>query len=101
MMLNRKLLIVSVFVVFLLVMISFASAVNSNTEKNVKTRGGSPLFRIRVRKALSERVGDILNNFFGERVFFLPFQWLRNFGYSANSSPTASGTPSCPPDCKK
>jgi hypothetical protein len=99
MMLNRKLLIISVFVVFSLLAISFASAVNSNTERTIQTRGESPLFRIRVRKALSERFGIILSSFFGERVYFLPFQWFKNFKDKTNFPPTAPKEVTCPPKC--
>jgi len=77
---NKKLLVVSILAVFMLVAISFASAVSSNTTTDEKRE--SPLFRIRTRKAIGERLGElkdtIRSRFIGERVFFLPFQWLRN-----------------------
>ena len=77
---NKKLMIISILAVFTLLAISFASAINSNTEKTVRTKE-SPLFRIRIRKTIKEKIGDLMRRFVGERVFYLPFQWLRNRGF--------------------
>ena len=78
---NKKLLAFSIIVVFMLLAISFASSVSSNTTKTIEKKE-SPLFGIRTRQAIKEKIGDIIENikakYIGERVFFLPFQWLNN-----------------------
>lgn len=75
---SKKLLLISILAVFMLLAISLASAVNTSTPVKKKE---SPLFGIRTRQAIKERIGDIIENiktkYIGERVFFLPFQWLR------------------------
>jgi len=96
---SRKLLVFSVLVIFLLVAISFTSTINSSAGKTVRSKE-SPLFRIRIIKAIRERVGDFLRRFVGERVFFLPFQWLKKFGYKDNLDLTLPGTRTCPPKCE-
>ena len=76
---NKKILIVSILVVFTLVAISFASAINTTTPVKKKE---SPLYGIRTRRAIGERLGKIIDyiktRFLGDRIFFLPFQWLRD-----------------------
>ena len=76
---NKKILVVCILVVFTLVAISFASAINTTTPVKKKE---SPLYGIRTRRAIGERLGKIIEHiktkFLGERVFFLPFQWIRN-----------------------
>ena len=76
---NKKLLIVSILCVFTLVAISYASAINTTT---VIEKKESPLFGIRTRRAVREKIGEIIENiktkYIGERVFFLPFQWSIN-----------------------
>jgi hypothetical protein len=79
---NKKILFVSLLSVFMLLAIMFASTVTSDTQKPPKKE--SPLFGIRTRKAIKEKIGDFIRRFIGERVFFLPFQWLRNLGYRIN-----------------
>ena len=78
---NKKILIVSILAVFMLVVISFASAVSTNTTTSINKKE-SPLYGIRIRRAIGERLGKIIDyiktKFIGERIFFLPFQWLRN-----------------------
>jgi len=75
---DKKILAIGcICAVVLLVAISFASAISTNTVKPVE-RKDSPLFRIRVRKAIREKMGNLISSFIGERVFFLPFQWLIN-----------------------
>ena len=75
---NKKLLVVSILCVFAIIAISYASAINTTTVIESKE---SPLFGIRTRRAIKERIGDVLENiktkYIGERVFFLPFRWLR------------------------
>jgi hypothetical protein len=73
---NKKILFVSILAAFILVTIAFASTVTSNTQKPPKKE--SPLFGIRTRRVIKDKIGDMLRRFVGERVFFLPFQLLRN-----------------------
>jgi hypothetical protein len=74
---NKKLLLVSILAVFTLVAISFATVVSSNTTTTVKKKE-SPLFGIRTRLAIGERLHDLKETikaqFVGERVFFLQLQ---------------------------
>jgi hypothetical protein len=78
---NKKLLVVSILAIFMLVGISFATAINPDATTHQK-KMESPLFKIRTRHALGEKLKEILKNliikFFGERRFFLPFQWLKD-----------------------
>lgn len=76
MLLNKKIIVISILAVLILVTISFSTAVSSNTSKSAKRE--SPLFGIRTRQAIREKIGDLLRRFVGEQVFFLPFQWLIN-----------------------
>ncbi len=77
---NKKILVVSILVVFTLVAISFASAINTTTPVKKKE---SPLYGIRTRRAIGERLGEIIDyiktRFLGDRLFFLPFQWLKYY----------------------
>ena len=77
---NKKILVVSILAVFTLVAISFASAISSNTVKSVDKKE-TPLYGIRTRRAIGERLGEIIDyiktKFLGDRIFFLPFQWLK------------------------
>jgi len=72
---KRKILIVSILAVFMLVAVSFATAVN--TEKT-EEKEESPLYNYRTNKAIQEKIQNIKTKFFGDRLFFLPFQWLRD-----------------------
>ena len=78
---NKKLVVVSILAVFTLVAISFASAVNTNTTNDIKKKE-SPLYKIRTSRAIGENLLKIIEylktKFLGDRIFFLPFQWLKN-----------------------
>ncbi len=78
---KKKILLVSILAVFMLLAISFASAVNTNSIKNNEKKE-SPLFRI--RRAIGEKIGNIISNvkarFLGDRIFFRPIQFLLNLG---------------------
>lgn len=78
---NKKILIFGVLAALMLVTILFATVVSSNTTTTVKKKE-SPLFGIRTRLAIGERLEKLKENikarFIGERVFFLPFGFLRN-----------------------
>ena len=75
---NKKILSISILAIFLLVAISFASAVGTNTSDAEKKE--SPLYGIRTKRAIGEKIGNILENiktkFLGERMFFLRFDKL-------------------------
>jgi hypothetical protein len=74
---NKKMVIMSLLAVFMLVSISFVSSaeVNSGVEKKE-----SPLFKLRTRRVISEKIGNIIENiqtkFLGGRILFLPFQGI-------------------------
>jgi hypothetical protein len=75
---NKKILLFSIVSVFMLVAISYAAAINTtNTEKK-----DSPLYRIRTKRAITEKISEIIENiktrFLGNRIFFLPLQRLKN-----------------------
>ena len=97
MLLKKRVFILSIFVIFLIVAISFASAINSNSEKNLRPKE-SPLYKIRIRKVIKEKMGEILRRFVGERVFFLPFQWLRKIINTEINPPSSDTWPSCDPE---
>ena len=75
---KKKILVVSILAVFTLVAISFATAVSSNTVKSIEKKE-SPLYRIRLLRAIREKGREILSRFIGERIFFVPtiFRLLR------------------------
>lgn len=74
---NKKILVVSILVVFTFVAISFATAVTTNTQTTQKE---SPLFGIRKRQAIREQLQDLKESikarFIGDRLFFLPFEFI-------------------------
>ena len=76
---NKKILTISIVAVFMLLTISFSTAVSSNITATIKKKE-SPLFGIRTRQAINVKFGEIIENiktkYIGERVFFLPFQFL-------------------------
>ena len=75
---NKKILLFSILAVFMLVAISYATAINTADSKKKE----SPLWKIRTRGAITSNIEDIIENiktkFLGERMFFLPFHWLGN-----------------------
>ena len=74
---NKKIILISVVIVFILIIAAFASTVTSDTSKPIRKE--SPLFGIRTKRAIREKIKDLIKaRFIGERTFFLPFQWLRN-----------------------
>ncbi|MDH7517954.1 MAG: hypothetical protein QHH19_06390, partial [Candidatus Thermoplasmatota archaeon] len=79
---NKKILVVSILTILMLVTISFATAVTSNTNTTNSKKKESPLFKIRTELAIGEKLQNLKETikakFLGERLFFLPFQWLRN-----------------------
>jgi hypothetical protein len=71
---KKKILLVSILATFMLVAISYATAVNTTNSVDKKE---SPLYGIRTRRAIEEKISKIVENiktnFIGERIFFLPF----------------------------
>ena len=102
---KKKILIISILSVFILGAISFASAINSNITTNVENKE-SPLYRLRTRLAIGEKISQIFENiktsFLGERIFFIPFQWLKyNSGYTYSTSFLFCYTENYPYTCVK
>jgi len=79
--------------VFMLVAISYASAVSYNITSDEQRE--SPLFRVRARRAIRERLSELRENiksrFIGERIFSLPPQWLRNPQQNEEQMPLTFG----------
>ena len=79
---NRKLLLISILAVFMLVAISYATV--ASTETSEIDSQESPLYSIRVRRAIGEKIINMIENvktgFLGERIFFLPFYHITHYG---------------------
>ena len=74
---KKKILFGSILVVFMLLTITYVSTINAGIISKSKE---SPLYRIRTKGAIGERLGRIIDfiktRFLGERIFFLPIQWI-------------------------
>ena len=74
----------------MLLVITFASAINSNITAVEKKE--SPLYNIRTGLAIGEKISQILENiktkFLGERIFFIPLKWIKNLNPNINRNPT-------------
>jgi hypothetical protein len=75
---KKKVVAISILAVLMIVAISYATAVNTtNTEKKE-----SPLYGLRTRRAITDKIGTILENiktkFLGDRIFFLPYLLNQN-----------------------
>lgn len=68
---KKKIITGSILTVFLMMTISFVSVVG--TETSVTEKKESPLYSIRTKSVLGERLGGLKSKLFGERMFFLPF----------------------------
>ncbi len=93
---NKKILVVSILTIFMLMAITFATAIQTtNTQKKE-----SPLYKIRTRLAIGERIltlkETIKAKFLGERLFFLPFQWLKDGHQSHRFETEKHATQVCP-----
>ena len=68
----------SILAVFVLVSVSFISSAEVNADVEKKD---SPLYRLRARQAISEKLDTIIENiktrFIGERLFCLPIKLFR------------------------
>ena len=69
-----KITIIGCILLFMLVAISLASAIEINTDLEKKE---SPLYRIRTRNAIGEKLTNIIETiktkFLGDRIFFIPY----------------------------
>lgn len=90
---KKKLLIVSILAVIMLLAIAFASTVTSNISKT--NRRESPLFGIRTRQAIRDKIEDLIKRFVGESVFFLPVQWIKNIENKMQKDFISSVEPTC------
>ena len=72
-------LLAGILLAFMLVTISFASAINTNVTNT--ERKESPLYKFRTRQAISEKLDYIIENiktrFIGGRLFFVPIKLLK------------------------
>ncbi len=75
---NKKILIFGALTALMLVTITYASAVTTTTQT---TRKESPLYKIRTRLAIGEKIQNLKETiktlFVGKRIFYLPFQLSR------------------------
>ena len=97
---KKKILLISTLAVFSMLIISFASAISTNTT-NVE-RKESPLYRIRTINSVGVKLGDILHQiktkFLGEKIFFLPTKWIAS-NSAQKDGPTDKGSISCDKAC--
>jgi hypothetical protein len=79
---KRKLIIGSILAVFLIMTTSIGSVMGSET-KNTETKE-SPLWKVRTRQAITEKIGNIIESIrtsfvSGDRAIFVPlFENIRN-----------------------
>jgi len=73
---KKKIVIISILTVLFLISVTMASAINTADIKKEKKE--SPLYKIRTNRAISEKIQKLKTKFFGERLFFLPFQLFKN-----------------------
>ena len=94
---NKKILLISILSFLMLLTISFASAINTNTTDI--ERKESPLYRIRIRRAIGEKITIIIENirtkFLGERIFFLPPPLQRTTSWPTTQELTYLSCPTC------
>ena len=96
-MMNKKILFFGIAAVLLLTTISLASALDTSSEQTVEKKE-SPLFGIRAKKAIGEKINDLKPEFLSDRLFFLPFQHmskLKNSPIPSMQTPTCLANP-CP-----
>ena len=75
-----KIWAVSMLAIFMLIAISFSTSVSSNIINSIEKKE-SPLYQIRTRQAISDRIVEIVEEiktrFLGERIYFLNFRPIR------------------------
>jgi hypothetical protein len=81
---KRKITIVSIITILMLVTISYETALNT---KDVEKKE-SPLYKIRTKNAIKEKIGEIIKNiktrFLNRRIFFIPgdrFYYTESFDF--------------------
>jgi hypothetical protein len=94
---KRKIIAGSILAVFLMMTISIVSVVGSETS-TAETKE-SPLYRIRTNRAISERIGNIIENIYvnfigGNRLFVVPFEWI-NRAYANRINRFDTGLVTC------
>ena len=98
---NKKIIFFGILAVFILTTISFASALGTSSKRPV-VKKESPLFGIRAKQAVKERVTEIKSSFLDERIFILPFNFFIISSYddgNGRNTPTASKTCPIHPTC--
>ena len=78
---KKKIIIISILAVFILVAITYVSAVNANTTDTENKE--SPLWIIRTKSAIGEKISKISSiiktRFLGERIFYPSLRLLSRF----------------------
>lgn len=87
----KKIIYLSILVVFMLVAISFATAANTKTAKSIEKKE-SPLYKIRTNGAIGKNIDVIKTKFMENRLFFIPLA-IKNKEKEMQSLP--SGIPTC------
>ena len=60
----------------ILLTVSIATAITPTDSK--KQKGESPLYKIRTKNAIKEKIQNIKTRFLGERIFFIPLMLLKS-----------------------
>ena len=93
---NKKRTIIGCVLLFMLVALPFVSAVTQNTDVEKKD---SPLYRIRTRFAINEKISNIVEKiktkFLGERMFFLPATLRNRFSRTSSGMASSLGDNTC------
>lgn len=75
---NKKIMTMTIAVVIMMLSVSLISVANAETKKSNEKKRESPLFKIRSKGAIREKIQDIKTNYLGDRIFLLPFNRLSN-----------------------
>jgi len=89
---NKKILTISILAIFMLVTISFATAINTNTTNTQKRE--TPLFKIRTKRAIGERIENIKIWFIRNRIFRIPILYTF-YKYKSQNSLVSEGNTYC------
>ena len=96
----KKICIFGIFVFFMLLTISFATAINTNNNSENKE---SPLYRIRAKNALGSKVSQIIENiktkFLGERLFYVPIPFINKIKNLINPPSSQVYCTAIPEEC--
>ena len=86
----------------MLVTMSFVSVIGSSIEE--KEAKESPLYKIRTKRSIGERIGSIIENiktkFLGDRMFYFPFKLIFNGEYWSPLATVTGCTVVTPDTCK-